>query len=104
MKRKTCEHGTPKANFCAPCIDEYLANFHILPDQHGDLDMTCKPLASDDLPPRADFQHLQFAVTDHAAAAAEALGKLQQRLLTGETPEDIGPEVILLGRLLARRT
>lgn len=43
-------------------------------------------------------------MTDHAAAAAEALEKIVALLRAGQPPEDLGPMVILVGRLMARRT
>ena len=43
-------------------------------------------------------------MTDHAAAAAEALEKIITMLRAGHAPEDLGEAVILLGRLMARRT
>lgn len=42
---------------------------------------------------------------DHWAAAAEALEALARQLRTRlKSPEDIGPEVILLGRIMRRAT
>ena len=43
-------------------------------------------------------------MTDHAAAATEALEKIIALLRAGHAPEDLGEAVILLGRLMARRT
>jgi hypothetical protein len=43
-------------------------------------------------------------MTDHAAAAAEAMEKILALLRAGHAPEDLGEAVILLGRLMARRT
>jgi hypothetical protein len=43
-------------------------------------------------------------MTDHAAAAAEALEKMVAMLRAGRPPEDLGPMVILIGRMMARRT
>jgi hypothetical protein len=43
-------------------------------------------------------------MTDHAAATAEALEKVLALLRAGHSPEDLGETVILLGRLMARRT
>jgi hypothetical protein len=43
-------------------------------------------------------------MTDHAAAAAEALEKIIAMLRAGHVPEDLGDAVILIGRLMARRT
>jgi hypothetical protein len=43
-------------------------------------------------------------MTDHATAAAEALEKIIALLRAGHAPEDLGEAVILLGRLMARRT
>jgi hypothetical protein len=43
-------------------------------------------------------------MTDHAAAAAEAMEKIIAMLRAGHAPEDLGEAVILLGRLMARRT
>jgi hypothetical protein len=44
------------------------------------------------------------AMTDHAAATTEALEKILALLRAGHAPEDLGGAVILLGRLMARRT
>ena len=43
-------------------------------------------------------------LTDHAAACAELLRKQLVRLEQGAAPEDIGPEIVLIGRMMARRT
>jgi len=43
-------------------------------------------------------------MTDHAAATVEALEKILALLRAGHAPEDLGEAVILLGRLMARRT
>jgi hypothetical protein len=43
-------------------------------------------------------------MTDHAAATAEALEKVIAMLKAGQSPEDLGPMVILIGRMMARRT
>ena len=43
-------------------------------------------------------------MTDHAAAAAEALENIIAMLRAGHAPEDLGEAVIILGRLMARRT
>jgi hypothetical protein len=43
-------------------------------------------------------------MTDHAEAAAEALEKITALLRAGGSPEDLGPWVILLGRMMARKT
>ena len=46
----------------------------------------------------------QYAVTDHAEAAAEMLESLARQLRMGVSPEALGPSVILIGRLMARKT
>jgi hypothetical protein len=43
-------------------------------------------------------------MTDHAAATAEALEMVIAMLKAGQSPEDLGPMVILIGRMMARRT
>lgn len=43
-------------------------------------------------------------MTDHSAAAAEAMEKIIAMLRAGVSPEDLGEAVILIGRLMARRT
>jgi len=43
-------------------------------------------------------------MTDHAAATVEALEKVIALLKAGQSPEDLGEAVILLGRMMARRT
>lgn len=41
---------------------------------------------------------------DHHAAAVATLRKLADRIEQGTSPEDVGPDVVLLGRIMARRT
>ena len=43
-------------------------------------------------------------VTDHADAAATMLETVVKQLRTGVSPEDLGPTVVLVGRMMARRT
>ena len=43
-------------------------------------------------------------MTDHAAATVEALEKIITLLRAGHSPEDLGEAVILIGRMMARRT
>jgi hypothetical protein len=43
-------------------------------------------------------------MTDHAAAAVDAMEKIIAMLRAGVSPEDLGEAVVLLGRLMARRT
>lgn len=43
-------------------------------------------------------------ITDHAQAAVEYLQWIISQLKGGVPPEDIGPQVVLVGRLMARRT
>ena len=43
-------------------------------------------------------------MTDHANAAAELLERIAARLRAGVTPEDIGRELILIARIIARQT
>lgn len=45
-----------------------------------------------------------FCVTDHAAACAQLLERYVYRLMTGTCPEDIGTEIELVGRMMARQT
>lgn len=51
---------------------------------------------------------LQFkqsqTMTDHAEAAALALEKVTAGLRAGRSPEDLGADVVLIGRMMARRT
>ena len=42
-------------------------------------------------------------MTDHAEAAAELLAIIVKRLAAGEAPEDLGPLVVLIGRMMARK-
>ena len=44
------------------------------------------------------------AITDHAEAAADALQRIVDKLRGGASPEDLGRDVELLGRIMARRT
>ena len=50
------------------------------------------------VPPKRD------ATTDHAAATSELLRRIVKRLENGVSPEDLGAEVELIGRMMARRT
>lgn len=43
-------------------------------------------------------------MSDHTEAAVEVLERLIALLRAGHSPEDLGPAVILVGRLMARRT
>lgn len=43
-------------------------------------------------------------MTDHAAAAAELLALYAARLRAGVNPEDIGTELTLIARIIARKT
>jgi len=43
-------------------------------------------------------------VTDHAEAAALMLEKVADLLRAGRPPEDLGELVVLIGRMMARRT
>lgn len=43
-------------------------------------------------------------ITDHAQAAVEYLQWVIARLNAGVAPEDLGPQVVLIGRLMARKT
>ncbi len=43
-------------------------------------------------------------MTDHAEAAVEMLEQIIEGLRAGYSPEDLGPLVVLIGRLMARRT
>ncbi len=45
-----------------------------------------------------------IGITDHAEATAKMLESVVNRLLTGACPEDLGREVELIGRMMARRT
>jgi hypothetical protein len=88
MKRRTCEHGVSRKIFCNACIDDFCAGYHIMPQEGGGIDMEEKR----DRP-----------MTDHAEAAAECLGAIIRRLEGGVPPEDLGADVILIGRMMARR-
>ena len=44
------------------------------------------------------------AIPDHAEAAADALQRIVNKLRGGTSPEDLGRDVELLGRIMARRT
>lgn len=46
----------------------------------------------------------QAAIPDHAEAAADALQRIVDKLRGGTSPEDLGRDVELLGRVMARRT
>ena len=46
----------------------------------------------------------QPEMTDHAEAAALALEKVTAGLRGGRSPEDLGADVVLIGRMMARRT
>ncbi|MDE2103181.1 MAG: hypothetical protein KGL39_38400 [Patescibacteria group bacterium] len=49
-------------------------------------------------------EEVPYTITDHAEACADMLRKHLKALETGVAPEDIGPDVILLGRIMSRRT
>lgn len=44
------------------------------------------------------------ALPDHVEAAISVLQGVIDRMRAGASPEDVGPTVILLGRMMARRT
>lgn len=92
MNRRACEHGIPKTEFCMSCLDDFAAGFHIAPLGDGGIDMHESP--------NKDF----YAVTDYAAAAADMLRSIVRQLDSGAHPEELGPQVVLIGRLMARRT
>lgn len=46
----------------------------------------------------------ETALPDHHAATVAALRKLADQIEQGASPEDVGPDVVLLGRIMARRT
>ena len=46
----------------------------------------------------------EYAVTDHALAVAEMFDTISKKLRTGTHPEELGPQVTLLGRMMSRRT
>ncbi len=56
--------------------------------------------------PQAELETVEKpkTITDHAAAAAEVLEKIVAQLRAGRPPEELGPNVILVGRMMARRT
>ncbi len=43
-------------------------------------------------------------MTDHAEAAAQALQRIIDLLTAGTSPEDLGEQVITLGRMMRRKT
>lgn len=43
-------------------------------------------------------------MTDHADATVQLLRLIIARLDSGETPENLGPLVILIGRMMQRKT
>lgn len=43
-------------------------------------------------------------MTDHAEAAAVMLEKVAAQLRAGRPPEDLGEMVVLIGRMMARKT
>lgn len=47
---------------------------------------------------------VQEVRSDHVCAAIEILERQIARLANGASPEDIGPDVVLIGRLLERKT
>lgn len=46
----------------------------------------------------------RVAIPNHAEAAADALQRIVDKLRGGTSPEDLGRDVELLGRVMARRT
>ena len=45
-----------------------------------------------------------YCVTDYAEAAAALLEDFVKRLRSGANPEELGPQIALVGRILARKT
>ena len=88
MRRKTCEHGISRKILCNACIDEFFAGYHIMPQADGGIDMEEKR---------------ERPMTDHAEAAVDYLESIIRKLEGGVSPEDLGGDVILVGRLMARR-
>lgn len=43
-------------------------------------------------------------MTDHAEAAAEMLERIAKLLREGRAPEDLGRQVVLIGRMMERKT
>lgn len=43
-------------------------------------------------------------MTDHSAAAAELLALYAARIRAGVSPEDLGTELMLVARIIARKT
>lgn len=43
-------------------------------------------------------------ISDHADAAKDSLLRIVRLLEAGNSPEDLGPQVILIGRMMARKT
>jgi hypothetical protein len=68
------------------------------------VDMGIKSIALQMAKAAAQRQKKDKEMTDHAAAAAEALEKVIAMLKAGQSPEDLGPMVVLIGRMMARRT
>ena len=76
--------------------------------------MTCGALyASDEEALRCEGLHAvdrmeacedSLDISDHAGACVALLRKYLHRLEQGVSPEDIGPDITLLGRMMARRT
>lgn len=89
MKRRTCEHGVSRKILCTACIDEFFAGYHIMPQADGGIDIEEKR---------------ERPMTDHAEAAVEFLEAIIRKLEGGAPPEDLGESVILIGRMMARRT
>jgi hypothetical protein len=74
---------------------------------HGHDNLKCPYIACGMNPVRIQPEYKYERIkkmTDHAAATAEALEMVIAMLKAGQSPEDLGPMVILIGRMMARRT
>ena len=63
----------------------------------GGLSCWASPVNGNDVP-------RSYELTDHADAAKSALLRIIKQLNGGTSPEDLGEQVVLIGRMMARRT
>ena len=80
-----CSHGWPSEYLANKCCTDHAATYAVAAGNHK---------ASAPHPPRPD----------HVEASIEALMRAANNLRSGQSPEDVGPSVILIGRMMARRT
>ena len=99
-----CPHGICWADDCGQCelpkappqdASTGRANDPLAPYRHADGSRFAHPVLPATTP---------CPIPDHSEAAALMLERVTRALRNGMTPEDIGGEVVLIGRMMERRT